>query len=156
LKNKNNTLVIGSKKEKLKMEFMTNNLERTTALREIMTEAWQLVPAWLIVSVVLLAGAAIALLVCLVRWFYADAKERTDSPILWTLFVFCFPLVGLAVYLLVGRDKNKQSSNRHFKPVLIAAGSVAAILPVAIISATYYVSLVIEAGLVEAAWNVIW
>jgi len=137
------------------MEFITNNIERTTALSEIITEAWNLVPAWLIVSIILLAGAAIVLFVCLVRWFYADAKERTESPILWTLFVLCFPIVGLAVYLLVGRDKNKQSTNRHFKPVLISAGSVVAILPIAIISAASYVSIIIEAGLLDAAWNVL-
>ena len=137
------------------MEFITNNIEITTALTEIITEAWNLIPAWLVVSVILLVGAMIALLVCLVRWFYADAKERTEAPILWMLFVLCFPAVGLAVYLLVGRDKNKQSTNRHFKPVLIAAGTVATILPVAIVSTMSYVSLIIEAGLIEAAWNVL-
>jgi len=137
------------------MEFITNNIERTTALSEIIIEARNLVPAWLIISVILLASAAIALFVCLVRWFYADAKERTESPILWTLFVLCFPVVGLAIYLLIGRDINRQSTNRHFKPVLIAAGTVIAILPVAIISAASYVSLLASVGLLEAVWNVL-
>jgi len=137
------------------MEFTTNNIEKTTALSEIITEAWNLVPAWLVISIFLLASAAIALFVCLVRWFYADAKERTESPIIWTLFVLCFPVVGLALYLLIGRDNNKQSANRHFKPVLVAAGTVIAILPVAIISAASYVSLLASVGLLEAVWNVV-
>jgi len=137
------------------MELITNNIERTTALSEIITEAWNLVPTWLVISIILLASAAIALFVCLVRWFYTDAKERTKSPIIWTLFVLCFPIVGLAIYLLIGRDNNRQSTNRHFKPVLIATGTVIAILPVVIISAASYVSLLARTGLLEAAWNVL-
>ena len=136
------------------MEFITNNMERTTALTDIIREAWYLVPTGLIVSIVLLASAAIALLVCFVRWFYADAKERTEAPILWMLFVLCFPAVGLAVYLLVGRDKNKQSSNHHFKPFLIAAGSLVATLPIVMINAASYVSTLASEGLLDAAWNI--
>ena len=137
------------------MEYITNNIERTAALAEIIREAWNLIPPGLIVSGILLAGAVIALLISLVRWFYTDAKERTQSPILWTLFVLCFPVVGLAIYLLVGCDKNKQSANHHFKPVLIAAGSLIAVLPIAIVNAMSYVSLMIESGLVEAAWDIL-
>ena len=82
-------------------------------------------------------------------------QKNELNPIIWTLFVLCFSGVGLALYLLVSRDKNKQSTNHHFKPVLIAAGTFIAILPVAIISAASYVSLLVNAGLLEAAWNVL-
>jgi hypothetical protein len=42
----------------------------------------------------------------LVYWVYSDARRRgNDKAGLWALLVFFTPIVGLLIYLLVGRDQ---------------------------------------------------
>ena len=72
-----------------------------------------LVPAGM--SPLLLQGAAagIALLISLlflvvhlamIVWTYSDAQSRSDHPpILWALVVFFAPLLGILLYLIIGR-----------------------------------------------------
>ena len=41
----------------------------------------------------------------LVVWTYRDAQERsTHPPFLWAIVVFLAPLLGIVLYLLLGRD----------------------------------------------------
>lgn len=40
----------------------------------------------------------------LIVWTYSDAQSRSDhSPILWALVVFFAPLLGVVLYLILGR-----------------------------------------------------
>jgi RsiW-degrading membrane proteinase PrsW (M82 family) len=67
-------------------------------------------------SPLLLQGAAagIALLISLVilvvhlamiAWTYSDAQTRSEHPpVLWALVVFFAPILGLLLYLIIGRD----------------------------------------------------
>ena len=67
-------------------------------------------------SPLLLQGAAagIALLISLVFlivhlamivWTYSDAQKRSEHPaVLWALVVFFAPILGLLLYLIIGRD----------------------------------------------------
>jgi hypothetical protein len=42
----------------------------------------------------------------LVYWVYQDASaRRNDKAGLWALLVFLTPIIGLLIYLLVGRDQ---------------------------------------------------
>jgi uncharacterized membrane protein YhaH (DUF805 family) len=60
------------------------------------------------------AAAGIALLISLVFlvvhlamivWTYSDAESRSDHPpILWALVVFFAPILGLLLYLIIGRN----------------------------------------------------
>ena len=66
-------------------------------------------------SPLLLQGAAagIALLISLVflvvhlamiAWTYSDAQTRSEHPpVLWALVVFFAPILGLLLYLIIGR-----------------------------------------------------
>lgn len=67
-------------------------------------------------SPLLLQGAAvgIAFLIALaffvahlamIVWTYSDAESRSDHPpILWALVVFFAPILGLLLYLIIGRN----------------------------------------------------
>lgn len=60
-------------------------------------------------------GAAVALLVWLltlalliaaVVWTYSDAQRNSTHPaFLWAIVVFFAPLVGLVLYLILGRNR---------------------------------------------------
>ncbi len=40
----------------------------------------------------------------LIVWTYSDAQSRSDhSPVLWALVVFFAPLLGVVLYLILGR-----------------------------------------------------
>lgn len=65
--------------------------------------------------VVLQSGAAGAFVVfailtflvamAMVVWTYADAQENSTHPaFLWAIVVFLAPLLGLVLYVLLGRD----------------------------------------------------
>ncbi|GAB6877741.1 hypothetical protein JCM17823_00150 [Halorubrum gandharaense] len=61
------------------------------------------------------AGAGVALLVWLlffvvhlglIVWTYSDAKRYSDHPaFLWALVVFFAPILGILLYLILGRTK---------------------------------------------------
>lgn len=67
-------------------------------------------------SPVILQGAAagfgilVALLlfvahIALLLWTYSDAQKHSSHPaFLWALVVFLAPLLGIVLYLLLGRD----------------------------------------------------
>jgi hypothetical protein len=43
--------------------------------------------------------------VAAVVWTYSDAKRNSDQPaFLWAIVVFLAPLLGLVLYLLLGRN----------------------------------------------------
>lgn len=43
-------------------------------------------------------------LIVAVGWTYADAQDNSDHPaFLWALVVFLAPLLGIVLYLLLGR-----------------------------------------------------
>ncbi|MFB6118061.1 PLD nuclease N-terminal domain-containing protein [Halosegnis sp.] len=45
------------------------------------------------------------LLIAAIVWTYRDAKENSDQPAwLWALVVFLAPLLGIVLYVLLGRD----------------------------------------------------
>ena len=118
------------------MRLITINGYRFT-LAEAM-EMFGMTPLVLIISALLLAAVAIALAVFLGMWVYNDAKERTDDPILWTLVVLFVPMpIGLIIYLLVGRDAAKQSTNRYLSAFITTAVFFVLNLSVVIGSAIY-------------------
>lgn len=40
-----------------------------------------------------------------VAWTYLDAKQHSEHPaFLWAIVVFLAPLLGLVLYVLLGRD----------------------------------------------------
>lgn len=47
---------------------------------------------------------------------YQDAKSHTTSPELWAVLVFLTPLIGLILYLVVGRDRANNQGG-EFSPV---------------------------------------
>lgn len=56
--------------------------------------------AALFLFVLLIVGVA------LIAWTYQDAKKNSSHPpFLWAVVVFLAPLLGIALYLLLGRDK---------------------------------------------------
>jgi lipid-A-disaccharide synthase-like uncharacterized protein len=41
----------------------------------------------------------------MIAWTYSDAQSRSEHPpILWALVVFFAPLLGILLYLIIGRD----------------------------------------------------
>ena len=45
------------------------------------------------------------LLVAAVIWTYSDAQQHSDQPaFLWALVVFFAPLLGLVLYVVLGRN----------------------------------------------------
>ena len=59
------------------------------------------------------AGAAIVIWllfllvgIALIVWTYKDAQRNSSHPaFLWAIVVFLAPLLGIVLYLLVGRDE---------------------------------------------------
>ncbi|MCL2354028.1 MAG: PLDc N-terminal domain-containing protein [Defluviitaleaceae bacterium] len=100
-------------------------------------------PLVLLISGILLGVVAIAFVTFYVLWIYNDAKERTDSPAMWTLVAVFVPLfIGLIIYLTVGREKGKQSSNRYLVPFLVLGGLFIVLLAIVI---GFAVSLIVQA-----------
>ena len=66
-------------------------------------------------TVALQGGAGVALLVwllflvihlALIVWTYSDAKQYSEHPpLLWALVVFFAPILGLLLYLILGRTR---------------------------------------------------
>lgn len=59
-------------------------------------------------ALVVLLGTVVAVLLVLALslWTYRDAqKNSSQSPVLWALVVFLAPLLGILLYLLLGRDR---------------------------------------------------
>jgi len=67
----------------------------------------------MVASIFLQAGAAgligllfLALFLYMVFWTYTDAKKNSTHPaFLWAVVVFLAPLLGLVLYLILGRDR---------------------------------------------------
>lgn len=48
---------------------------------------------------------SLILLIVAVVWTYRDAQQNSDQPAwLWALVVFLAPLLGIVLYVLLGRD----------------------------------------------------
>ena len=72
-----------------------------------------------LISALLLVALAIGFVVLLGLWTYADASERTNEPAMWTLIVLFVPsFIGLIIYLVVGRDRDRRGSGRFKKPLI--------------------------------------
>ena len=42
----------------------------------------------------------------IIVWIYSDAQQRSDQPaFLWAIVAFLAPLLGIVLYLIVGRNK---------------------------------------------------
>ena len=55
-------------------------------------------------------GLILLVQVALIYWVYSDARDRgNDKAGLWALLVFLTPIIGLLIYLLVGRDQGNRS-----------------------------------------------
>lgn len=55
--------------------------------------------------------------IALIWWVYSDAKENSSHPaFLWALVVFFAPLLGLVLYMLLGRDQKRSQSGVTPKP----------------------------------------
>jgi len=73
-------------------------------------------------NVALFGISTMGFLVFLGLWIYNDASERTDNPRLWTAVVLLVPsFLGLIVYFLVGRDKERYSSGRFQTAAIVCA-----------------------------------
>jgi len=68
-------------------------------------------------SIVLLASG-FAMVVFMGLWTFADAKVRSDEPILWTLIAVFGNPIGIILYLTIGR-KNDEESPGTYKVSLI-------------------------------------
>jgi len=79
---------------------------------------------WFIVGITAFVNALIVFMACLGMWTYEDAKVRSQqSPVLWVLIVLLVPnLVGLIIYLLVGRTvKQLPSPGKYKRAAIISA-----------------------------------
>jgi len=56
---------------------------------------------------VLLFGLLVLLAqLAIIVWIYSDAQQRSDQPaFLWALVAFFAPLLGLVLYLIIGRNR---------------------------------------------------
>jgi len=70
---------------------------------------------------------------CLGLWVYADATIKSDQePLLWVLIVLLVPnLLGLLIYMLVGRTNKTATSPGKYLKLLIA--SALALIPAIVI-----------------------
>ncbi|WP_144921352.1 PLDc N-terminal domain-containing protein [Halorubrum salsamenti] len=42
----------------------------------------------------------------IIVWIYSDAQQRSDQPaFLWAIVAFLAPLLGLVLYLIIGRNQ---------------------------------------------------
>jgi len=133
------------------MRIITINGYRLTLSEAI--ELLGMTPFVLIASALILAVVAITLVVFLGMWTYNDAKERTNEPTLWTLVVLFVPMpIGLIIYLLAGRDAEKQGSNRYLKPLITTVGLFVVSMSFVIGSAIHLVILLAEQGMLDSVW----
>jgi hypothetical protein len=120
-------------------------------------------------SIVLFALTSAGFLVALGLWTYADAKIRTDKPGIWTLIVLLVPnLMGLIIYLLVGRNKMEEMEQaekkaRRLKKVLIALAICFALATGLVIGAFVFIDSQklptmsgVSIGTVETYWDRQW
>lgn len=48
----------------------------------------------------------LAVLIAIVVWTYSDAQQNSSHPaFLWAIVVFLAPLLGLVLYVLLGRNR---------------------------------------------------
>ena len=106
-----------------------------------------------VIASLVLAITSLAFMILLGLWIYNDAQERTDHATLWTMIVLLFPFVGLIIYLLVGRDKSKQSSGRYMKSAIMIGICFAVAMVVTVASAIYLLSVVIQSDLNIDGWH---
>lgn len=57
-------------------------------------------------AAVLVALLVFAVTIGLIVWTYNDAKRNSTHPaFLWAVVVFLAPLLGIVLYLILGRDR---------------------------------------------------
>jgi uncharacterized membrane protein YhaH (DUF805 family) len=58
-------------------------------------------------GIALLFGLLVLLVtLAMIVWTYSDAQENSSHPaFLWAIVVFLAPLLGLVLYLILGRDR---------------------------------------------------
>jgi hypothetical protein len=103
------------------------------------------------ISVVLFLATLAGFVTMLGLWTYADAKIRTDKPVAWTLIVLLVPnLLGLIIYLLVGRTKMGTSTGKFKNPSI--AFAVCFVLAAGLLTGSF-VNLMATDGTGLSAWN---
>ncbi|EMA46467.1 PLDc N-terminal domain-containing protein [Halobiforma nitratireducens] len=51
----------------------------------------------------------------LVAWTYADAQQNSEHPaFLWTIVVFLAPILGLVLYLILGRGRAGPATRHRY------------------------------------------
>jgi len=54
----------------------------------------------------LLGLVFLIVLIALIVWTYRDAKQNSSHPaVLWAIVVFLAPLLGIVLYLILGRNR---------------------------------------------------
>lgn len=49
---------------------------------------------------------ALAVTIAIIWWTYTDAQKNSSHPaFLWAIVVFLAPILGLVLYLILGRDR---------------------------------------------------
>lgn len=78
---------------------------------------------WFATGIILLVTSSIAFVICLGLWTYEDAKVKSEHPpSLWVLVVLLVPnLVGLIIYLLIGRTNKQTPSPGKYSKIAIAS-----------------------------------
>jgi hypothetical protein len=89
--------------------------------------------AFFVLSIIVFVITNLGFMAALGLWTYTDAKERTNEPAMWTLIVLLTNIIGLIIYLAVGRDKTKTSSGKYKKLLIIFA--IASVLGIIIYAA---------------------
>lgn len=71
-----------------------------------------------IISIIFITGAGVVALFVLLTllffaiWVYKDCKLRGENPLLWLLILFFVSgFLGIIIYLVVRREKNKKCEN---------------------------------------------
>ena len=74
-----------------------------------------------IVGTVVFSLVTIGLAVSIALWVYEDAKVKSDqSPVLWLLVVLFASLIGIILYLAVGRTNKDAQAPGKYKKLMIA------------------------------------
>jgi len=96
-----------------------------------------------ILSMIIFTAAIVTMMIFLGLWTYNDAKVKSDQePGIWVLAVLLIPnMLGLIVYLLVGRTKKDvPAPGKYLKP-LIASAIVFAITIVMVVATSLIFAL---------------
>jgi hypothetical protein len=95
---------------------------------------------WFVAGILMFVVTLIGFLVSLALWTYKDAEVKSrESPLLWVLIVLIVPnLIGLIVYLLVGRTNKQVPAPGKYKKLTVTMAGCFTLGIAAIISGTLH------------------